>query len=202
MINWIIFDWGGVLFTINYLELAETIHHSFKQLSRKEIETILYGKELGYDYRNGKYNKKEFWQKTKQVIGKKFNTELLAQKWHESYKLNEQVLKIIKQLKQNYKIGVISGNIKERVQYLDKKYDVLKYFDSQVFSYEVGTNKPNPEIYEQFLKKTNEKGENCVFIDDEIKFIQSAQKYGIKTIHFKNAENLKKELKKNGIKIK
>lgn len=187
---------GGVLFQPVYPKIVGNIHRFFEQLSEDEIEKIIYGKELGQDYRNGKYDKQEFWQKAKEIIGKTFDTELFAKKWHDSYVLNKEVLEIIKSLKKTYKIGVISGNIKERVDYLNNKYDILNYFDLQVFSFNVGKNKPNTEIYERFLKNARVKGDKCVFVDDEVKYLEAASRHGMRTILFQNVEQLRTELKR------
>ncbi len=72
-------------------------------------------------------------------------------------------LKILKS--SDKKIGLISNaDIFEISGW--KKSPIKDYFDSVVFSYDVGLVKPDKEIYEYCLKELNEKPENAVFVGD------------------------------------
>lgn len=193
MIKAIVFDLGGVFFSINYQSEYKRLIKEFPNISPKKISSIISGK-LGNQYRLGKITKREFWKKAKKIAGFNFDTKKFAEMWHSGYKLNNQIKKQIIDLRKDYKIGAISGNTRERVSFLDKKYDFKKYFDDIVLSYNLGINKPNIKIYKEILKRLKIKGNECVYIDDTKKRLIPARKLGMYTIHFKNFPQFKKEL--------
>jgi epoxide hydrolase-like predicted phosphatase len=198
MIKWIIFDFGRVLFNIDYKSLFENVKNEFPELTKENIQDILF-KKLGQQYRCGKYTPKEFWQEAKKLVGKDFDTKKMARIWHSSYQFNQEMFELVTKLKKNFKIGVISGNTLGRVQYHDDKHHFSKYFDEMVFSYEVSVNKPGLDMYTTFLERTKAKPEECVFIDDNEPFLKPAAALGMKTIQYQNPKQLKEDLKQFGI---
>ena len=80
-----------------------------------------------------------------------------------------------------------------------KKFDFLHLFEGIVVSGTEKTRKPFSDIYKIILNKYNLIASESIFIDDNIRNIKAANKFGIKTIHFKNPLKLKFDLKKSGI---
>jgi FMN phosphatase YigB (HAD superfamily) len=54
--------------------------------------------------------------------------------------------------------------------------------------------KPNPEFFYAHLKKHNLQAHQVIFIDDKLANIHAAQSVGMHGIHFKNAQDLRKQL--------
>jgi HAD superfamily hydrolase (TIGR01509 family) len=108
---------------------------------------------------------------------------------------------LVSELRKNYKVVAFSGNIKERIKYLNEKYKLNKDFDDFVLSFDVGFDKREKEFYRILLEKIKCKSKECLFVDDRQDFLNIAKLLGIKTIPFKNAEQLKFDLRKFGIKI-
>ena len=80
-----------------------------------------------------------------------------------------------------------------------KKFDFLHLFEGIVVSGTEKTRKPFSDIYKIILNRYNLIASESIFIDDNIRNIKAADKFGIKTIHFKNPLQLKSDLKINGI---
>ena len=76
-----------------------------------------------------------------------------------------------------------------------KKFDFLHLFEGIVVSGTEKTRKPFSDIYEIILNRYNLIANESIFIDDNIRNIKAADKFGIKTIHFKNPLQLKTDLK-------
>ncbi|MCI8299219.1 MAG: HAD family phosphatase [Lachnospiraceae bacterium] len=68
-----------------------------------------------------------------------------------------------------------------------------------VFSYEVHSVKPEPEIYEELMKKYQLNPTECVFVDDNRENIIAANKLGMATIHFHTKSQAEEELKSLGV---
>src|SRR3990167_4715453 len=97
-------------------------------------------------------------------------------------------------------VGKVSKN--EFIQIASKRLGInKKNFDIIIISYEVKMRKPNLEIYDLLLKKIKNKNKQIknseiIYIDDRSYNLEPAKKHGIKTILFRNNEQVKKELKK------
>lgn len=110
------------------------------------------------------------------------------------------VLAVAKRLRKKYKLFLLSNQLAFKTDYLKKNFD-FSAFDGLFFSNELGVIKPKKEIFELILKKIGKKAGECIFVDDYLPNIKTAKKMGFNTIHFKDAEKLKSELKKLGIKF-
>lgn len=91
-----------------------------------------------------------------------------------------------------FRIGLLS-NCPNPIFHLPKKYDV---FDSSIYSDDVGLLKPSPKIYRLLLKKLKVKPDEALMIGDSIKTdVDGARAVGMQAIHYRNLNQLKKELK-------
>jgi len=134
----------------------------------------------------------------------KINKNKLRELWIKAFKvrfiLNKDLLGIIKKLRENYKTAILSNQW--TIPYsIHLTKEVKSYFDTMVFSHEVGFMKPSTEIYNITLKKLKLKFNECIFIDDIKENLIPAKRLGMKTIHFKNNSQLLQELKKLGVEI-
>ncbi|HSU28893.1 MAG TPA: HAD family phosphatase [Chitinophagaceae bacterium] len=87
----------------------------------------------------------------------------------------------------------------ELFPYALKKYHFLKEFDGIVVSGEEKMKKPDPEIFQLLLKRFRLDANDVVFIDDSLRNIHAAEELRIRSIHFKNPEELKKDLEEIGL---
>jgi FMN phosphatase YigB (HAD superfamily) len=56
--------------------------------------------------------------------------------------------------------------------------------------------KPHPDFFHSHTKKHSLQPEHIIFIDDKLSNVQAARSVGMHAIHFKNARQLRQELKK------
>ncbi len=59
--------------------------------------------------------------------------------------------------------------------------------------------KPNPEFFYTHIKKHNLNSHQIIFIDDKLANVKAAQSVGMHGIHFKNAQDLRQQLRAQGI---
>lgn len=76
-----------------------------------------------------------------------------------------------------------------------------KEMDGVVFSYQVKSIKPEPEIYQELLNRYKLIPEECVFMDDRQVNIDAAKEHGLHTILFTSHEKALEELRKLGVTI-
>lgn len=80
-------------------------------------------------------------------------------------------------------------------EYRIARFKLKQYFQVFCSSCYLGVTKPTKEIYETALHITHNKPEECVFIDDREQNAEAAKKLGIHAIHYKNPDQLRKELR-------
>lgn len=197
MIKAIVFDIGGVVAKENresqYSELCKKFNISLEEFQKIRKEKV----DL---FSRGKITEEEYLG----YFCKKFGLSLDAFKkeWiklaKENYSLNKEVEKIIINLKKNYFLAVLS-NIIPLHNNVRKEEDPYKHFRLKLLSFEQGFRKPDVEFYKLLLEKITFNPEEIIFIDDSEEYLFPAKKLGIKTILFKNAEQLKRDLIKIGV---
>ena len=80
----------------------------------------------------------------------------------------------------------------------NKKHNLYKLFDRAFISCLLRMRKPDKKIYAYALKRLNVMPQQCVFIDNTRENITTAKKLGMKTIFFRNAGQMKRELRRYG----
>ena len=107
----------------------------------------------------------------------------------------EAVWEKMKELKdRGYNIYILSNYS----EYLFKKHtDNMPFrtiLDGGIVSYEVGSVKPEPAIYEKILAKYSLDPAECIFYDDIEKNVESARKLGIESHLVMSEEDLLKQM--------
>lgn len=110
---------------------------------------------------------------------------------------------LISSLKENgYKVYLLSNYGGRNYQYAKDHFSFIKLADGAVISYEVGSVKPEPEIFEALIRKYNLNPQETVFLDDLKTNIEAAKTHGFYTILFKNLNQALEELRSLGVMIK
>lgn len=199
-IKTIIFDLGGVYFTDGTKRAIEIISKRWN-LDQSLVTDVFKGK-IGTAYRESKISHEEFWEQAKVALGIDASMDELSKIWLDGYVPIEGTVEIIKELRENgYEILYLSDNVQERIDYIESKYHFLQYFKSGVFSHIVGVRKPNPKIYQYALDEASNPAENCVYIDDKPNLLEEAQKLGMATIAFIDAEETRRKLIELGVNL-
>ena len=113
----------------------------------------------------------------------------------------KEVVTILKNLvrENNFRVLALTNWSAETFPIALKKFDFLHLFEGIVVSGTEKTRKPFSDIYEIILNRYNLIATESIFIDDNILNIKAANKFGIKTIHFRDPLQLKTDLEISGI---
>jgi HAD superfamily hydrolase (TIGR01509 family) len=90
---------------------------------------------------------------------------------------------IREKLKPDYKIGMMSN---ASDYHLDDIFtaEQVALFDEIVLSYQVGAVKPDPIMYQTIANRLGVLVEECIFIDDQQRYVEGANALGMKGIQF------------------
>ena len=101
-----------------------------------------------------------------------------------SLELRPCAKKLLKKIKENSKLGLISNFTYAPVVYASlRRLSINQFFDTILISHENGWRKPHQQIFQDALKKLHAKAEETVFIGDSpLEDIKGAQAAEIKTV--------------------
>jgi epoxide hydrolase-like predicted phosphatase len=193
----IIFDAGGVI--IDHKQHLKKLIKIFNPKDKKQfwININKYSGDLSVN----KISEKEYWKIIAKLEGKN-PKDIPNNLWEIDYekltKINKKIINLIKRLKKNYKTILISNTLKSHAK-INRKRGLFDYFDDILNSCDVGLTKENPQIFYLAVKRNNLNFNECIFIDDVETFLNVASKLGIKTILFKNFNQLVNELANLGV---
>lgn len=105
-------------------------------------------------------------------------------------------LDIVKELKEKYKILLLTDHIKEWIDYIFSVHDFFNIFDKTFLSYELKGIKRNPDTFKKVLRELDTTAEQVLFIDDSTVNVDTANSLGIKGIVFKDSKQLREDLKR------
>lgn len=195
MIKAIIFDVGNT-----YCDgtITDFMNKSYKVLGIEKVfktdEEII----LDEDYNKGKISIQKCFRKIFNVPISDIQMNKIIDFWKNTWEPTKKMLALVNKLKRNYMLAILSNSdpVNSRKYYKEGWYDL---FDVIVLSHEVGIIKPDRRIYGLTLQKLNFNPQQCLFIDDQKKCLETATEMGIKTILYKNLKLLKKEFDKLNI---
>lgn len=182
MIKTIIFDCYGVLTTDRWRLFIDSLPPG------PEVEKA---RDAHHQYDAGLITEAECVQRIFEHTGKRFSE---TPKATDDVTKNQPLFDYIRELKQTYKIGMISNVADNWIRDTFLTEDEQKLFDAMIFSYEFGITKPDLDIYKIALKRLGANAQESVFIDDIERFARAATKLGMKGIVYQNFHQLKREL--------
>lgn len=200
MINTIIFDLGAVLIDWNPHYVYRTIFDDEQEM-KNFLATVCTS-----DWNEEQDAGRSLHEGTELLIAQfpehEANIRAFYGRWVEM--LGEPfhgTVEVFKQLKESkkYKIYALTNWSAETFPFAVARFDFLDWFDGVVVSGTEKMRKPAPEFYQVLLDRYNVKPEDALFIDDNYRNVLAAEKEGIKSIHFKSADELATELKELGI---
>jgi putative hydrolase of the HAD superfamily len=195
----VISDLGKVIIffdnNIFFEKIADYSPHSKEEIR----ELALAHFELVELFDKGEITPQDFHARVIQKLKARINYNTFFSIYNDVFSLNPPVLQIMKRLKENYKLVVLSNTDTMRFGFIKKKFPEILIFDEYVLSFEVGYMKPHTQIYKEALKKAGFPAKECVFIDDREENIEAAAKLGINGIHMGPQTDLEAILKETGL---
>ena len=197
MINYIIFDLSEVIIS-GYKGSEYTIG---KLVNRDPEEVDRYLKsDLFIDLLDGKIKENEYidgiLEQTKWNLDRGTFKKIIRENHNQEV---PGTIEIVKRLKQEYKLVLLSDHVKEWIEDIIKVNKNLDLFDEKFYSYQIGKTKKAVETFYYVLERLNTDANKVLFIDDSEKNIEVAKSIGMDSILFLNANQLERELKKREI---
>ena len=189
--NWsnikaIIFDFGGVLYPVNYEATIEAfaklgLNASDSFFSKAKQSTVTDA------YEKGEISTQAFYNEILRSLPTPSTPYEIEKAWTAILQgLNKDKLAFVQECRMKLPSYLLS-NINE-AQFRQIKHElgdttIHDYFDGVYLSFEMGMRKPNANIFEHVMAHTAYKPEELFFIDDSPQHVEGAKKLGIKAYH-------------------
>ena len=196
----ICFDLDGLYFTSeSFQRFKENIAPDVEKLKR---DMVLALSDEMKAFKLWNISEEVYRERVKKELGLSCSLEEICTKLRDSYDVNEEVVQLAKNLKEKgYKIGICSNNFITRIRELDKKFHFLDNFDIHVFSYEVGSMKPDMKIFQVLIKKSWLSAKQIIYSDDDERKLSWAKKLWIHTFVFHDFDEFVQDVKNCWVEI-
>jgi len=197
----VLFDLGNVLIDFDYSVSAKRISH-FCAKSPEDIIKLFFGSEITTSFEEGKILPLDFFGEVRDMLDLRLSYEAFVPIWNEVFFLsakNRSVFSLINNLRQNYKVALLSNINILHYEYLKKHFPVFNVFDKVFASCELGLVKPDQLIYQKTLEALEAPARSVFYTDDREDLVKSAQGLGIKSFVFSGVRQLKKDLLGAGV---
>lgn len=196
----IIFDLGNTLIRFDHNISAKKLANLF-HLDSEKVRSLFFDSELTRTFEKGLVSPKEFYSRITARLGISLPFKDFVAIWNDIFWEDKEACDIARQLKNNYKLFLLSNVSRLHYEYIEKKFDIMKIFDEVILSYAVGAIKPEHVIFEDAVRRAGGDKSAVLYIDDREDLITEATKFGIESIKFENADKLKTELIRRSVLI-
>lgn len=199
MISTIISDLGKVvLWFDNKIFYRKMTAYCSKSVD--EIREIVHGSpEFITLFDQGALTPHEFYERAIALLGARIGYDEFVLAYIDVFTRNQPVLDLYKGLKGRYKLMLLSNTDPLRFGFVREHFPDILFFDDYVLSYEVRALKPDPQIYQEALRKAGAPPESCVFIDDMEENTRGAAALGLKTVLYTPDTDLESALRSLGV---
>ena len=203
----IIFDYGNVIFTIDFNKAQQ----SFTELGVKNIEHFfsLKGHDSLFDqFEQGLISSSEFREGIRKVTGIESLSDAEIDKAWNSLLIGvpEPNHDLLLKVKEKYRTFLLSNNNEIHynwiMDYLHREHQLdsnAVFFEKDYYSHLMKMRKPYPEIFEFVLRENNLNPSETLFIDDSPQHLKTADMLGLNTHLLTQDETLESFLYSSGL---
>jgi putative hydrolase of the HAD superfamily len=203
MIKEIIFDFGNVICHFTNDILVGRISDLTGKTKEEVFELIYRKSDITKRAESGAINSEQFYKELSSLCGLNVPYEELKKIYSkDKFTPVEGMNDLIESLKTRYKIGLLSNTGEWDYDYLLETAPIVRTFDAITTSFLAGAMKPSPIIFEDALKKSQLRPEECLYTDDIANYVDAAKRMGMEAIQFTTTERFRIDLENLGVETK
>jgi len=162
----IVFDLGKVLVDFDYSIAARKIA-ARSQKSLAEIKVLIEQSRFVIDYETGQVTRREFYERVRETTGFHGTLEEFGGFFADIFTEIPPMIDLHARVRQRGIPTYIFSNTNDlAVEHIRRNFPFFANFEGYIYSYEVGTMKPDPGIYLALEKVAGRRGADIVYLDD------------------------------------
>ncbi len=195
----VFFDLGKVLLDFDWNPILLHLNENGATTNPDEFMNYIVRRSKIKEYERGEVNSQEFLNELLEHLNykKPFNDFLPV--WNDIFTLLEENIKTFYDVKERLPVALISNINESHLEWVEDNYQFLQDIPVKYYSCDVGSRKPEDEIFNRALSEFDVKAENAIFIDDMQENIEAARLLGIHSLHLTPDTDLRSGLKELGL---
>ena len=201
MIKNIIFDFGGVILTDDDIGF---LFDNKELLDILKVDRSVLGPVWDKNWKDVGENRLTIFEYydvlQKELVGR--SDHEFSKRLFEIYKERTKTLplySLLPKLSSKYDLFALTNIFKEGLVFKRDKFKLDNYFKFIAASCDIGISKPNQEIFDYLIDKTNIDPKETIFVDDREKNVIKAQELGFVAIRYVNYNGILKFFRELGI---
>ncbi len=194
MIRNIVFDCGGVIADVKYMDLLRKYKPNPIEMARLAV-ILADGKEWS-DWNKGLMTLDEMadmlserYPKYRDMLSRALKDDFLGY-----LEIDEGMRKTVASLKKSGYGIYLLADIPMEFHKVFMQDEIYKFIDGGVFSYEEHVRKPDKSMYEKLCAKYKLVPGECLFVDDNKKYLEPAKAMGMQVVLFSKPQAAIKEI--------
>lgn len=193
----VIFDLGRVLVQLDF---SRGLLHELTGCEASGHEADVLIERLGSnpfftEYCAGRLAPEAFHERLMEWTGRTMPFASFARSWCDIFSMDTQMEALLREVMQSSRTGLLSDTDPLHWHHLRSTYPILARIARPTLSYEVGTTKPDPAIYQVAAENVGVDPSACFFIDDREVNVEGARSVGMRATRFVDAQTLRAELR-------
>jgi len=176
----VVFDLGKVLVDFDYSIAARKVAASSTK-SLEDLASFLSASPLLIQYERGEVNRQEFFEQIRDAIGFHGDLAEFGGYFADIFTEIPPMIALHAELRRRgFKTYIFSNTNDLAIEHVERNFPFFKNFDGYIYSYEVGTMKPDAKIYAAMEELCGRKGQDIIYLDDRSENIQAGLARGWK----------------------
>ena len=173
---------------------------AISSLSTDEIRNRIRATGLVPRFETGLVEPEVFVAEIAHALGTQLSVTEFSEIWNSIF-LPETLIpeQMLITLKKRYRLVLLSNTNVLHFAGLEAAYPLLRHFDANVLSFQVGMMKPDAEIYLIAAEVAQCPPAACLFIDDLPENVEGARQVGMQAVIFTSRPQLEKDFEKLGV---
>jgi glucose-1-phosphatase len=190
----ITFDLGNVLIRVDHLRFCRRLA-ALAALSPREVYAQVFESALEPGYDTGRISSREFYQRVTAHFGVALPYSRFCELWCDLFDPMEGMAEMVQHLASRFPLFLLSNTNSLHFDFILERFGaILQPFRAFVLSYQVGSRKPEPAIYQSLIHQAERPPGEILFLDDKVDFVEGARRQGLTAWQFRSPRELRQEL--------
>jgi len=171
-------DLGNVLVKVDHYRFCRRLAELAK-LTPEAVYIQVFESNLEPGFDTGRLTSEDFYRRVVDHFRVSLPYSQFAAWWNDIFDSMEGMAEIVGRLRENYPLYLVSNTNALHFDSIRERWAFLNHFRRFILSYEVGSRKPEPAIYQALIQETGLPPSQCLFVDDKLPFVAAARTQGL-----------------------
>jgi HAD superfamily hydrolase (TIGR01509 family) len=199
MVKTVVFDLGKVLVEFDYAIAGRKLALRAK-MAASELGKFLIHVPLIVQYESGFLTSEQYYQQVRAATGFLGDMDEFALSFADIFTPIEPMVQLHAELRrEGFPCFIFSNTNDLAIRYIRRNFHFFNNFDGYILSYEHGSMKPEPKLYEIVEAQSDARGAEILYLDDRPENIAAGAARGWQVILQESPEKTRATIRKMGL---